>query len=46
MMEEIIWRIRDAWRCLRGKDSIHRAWQRGYDAHIVQESARRARGGQ
>ena len=38
-------RLLDAWRCLTGHYSLHRAWQRGYDQHIRDESLRRARGG-
>jgi hypothetical protein len=37
--------VREAWWCLTGKWSLHRAWQKGYDQHIMDESARRARGG-
>jgi len=41
-----IWQnVREAWWCLTGKWSLHRAWQRGYDQHISDESLRRSRGG-
>lgn len=35
-------RLRQAWWVLVGKFSLHRAWQKGYDDHIVAESKRRA----
>jgi hypothetical protein len=41
------WRQRlvEAWLVIVGRHSLHRAWQRGYDQHIMDESARRANGG-
>lgn len=38
-------RIREAWWVLTDQWSLHRAWQKGYDDHTRDESARRARGG-
>jgi hypothetical protein len=38
-------RLCEAWWILRGNRSLHRAWQAGYDQHIRDDSARRARGG-
>lgn len=38
-------RIIEAWWVLTGKQSLHAAYQSGYDRHIMDESARRARGG-
>lgn len=37
--------VLDAWLCLTRRASLHRAWQAGYDDHIRDDSARRARGG-
>jgi hypothetical protein len=37
--------LTDIWAILTGKWSLHSAWQRGYDDHIVDESRRRAAGG-
>jgi len=43
----VLWhRLREMWWILTGRHSLHRAWQNGYDRHIQDESARRARGGQ
>lgn len=39
-------RFRECWWVLTGRYSLHIAWQRGYEQHIMDESARRARGGQ
>jgi hypothetical protein len=40
-----LWRrLREAWWILSNQQSLHRAWQSGYDCHIQDESARRARG--
>lgn len=36
-------RLYEACLILCGSHSLHRAWQRGYDQHIMDESARRAR---
>ena len=38
-------RLYEAVLILRGKHSLHRAWQKGYDQHTMDESARCARGG-
>lgn len=38
-------RITEAWWVLAGKQSLHKAYQAGYDQHTMDESARRARGG-
>lgn len=38
-------RLYEAWLVLTGKWSLHRAWQRGYDQHIQDDSLRRSRGG-
>ncbi len=38
-------RVRELWWILIGKHTLHSAWQRGYDQHIMDESARRANGG-
>jgi hypothetical protein len=38
-------RVKEAIWILIGRWSLHRAWQRGYDDHIRDESLRRARGG-
>lgn len=41
-----LWRrLREAWWILTDQQSLHRAWQSGYNRHIQDESARRARGG-
>jgi hypothetical protein len=37
---------KDIWLIARGKCTLHRAFQCGYDQHIMDERARRARGGQ
>lgn len=39
------WRARlaEAWWTLTGRFTLHRAWQNGYDQHIMDESARRAK---
>lgn len=42
---EFFARTNDLWLVFSGKQSLHRAWQRGYDQHIMDDSARRARGG-
>jgi len=43
---DTLWRrAREAWWVLRGHWSLHRAWQAGYDQHIMDDSMRRARGG-
>lgn len=36
-------RLREAWWCLTGVWSLHRAWQRGYDQHIIDHNMLRAR---
>lgn len=33
-------RVREAWWILTGYQSLHRAWQSGYDCHIRDESSR------
>ncbi|KRQ11905.1 hypothetical protein AOQ73_05720 [Bradyrhizobium pachyrhizi] len=38
-------RISEAWWVLTGRFTLHRAWQKGYDEHIRDDSARRAAGG-
>lgn len=35
----------DIWLIITGRLTLHRAWQAGYDQHIRDECARRARGG-
>lgn len=42
---QVLQRLQDAWLCLTGRHSLHRAWQTGYDQHAMDDSARRARGG-
>ena len=41
------WRawMQDVWLVVTKQQSLHCAFQRGYDQHIIDESARRARGG-
>lgn len=39
-------RLTEAWWVLTSRYTLHRAWQRGYDQHAMDESARRAHGGQ
>lgn len=38
-------RLYEAVLIITGRQSLHRAWQTGYDQHIRDESLRRARGG-
>lgn len=38
-------RLYEAALILRGKHSLHRAWQAGHDQCVMDDSARRARGG-
>lgn len=43
---DTIWRrLYEAWRILRGRISIHQAWQGGYDAGTLMEQMRQLRGG-
>jgi hypothetical protein len=38
-------RVREAWWILTDRQSLHRAWQSGYDQHIRDDAERRARSG-
>lgn len=38
-------RVREAWWILTGYQSLHRAWQKGYDCHAQDESLRLSRVG-